>query len=236
MLRRGPLLGLAAQLAGLATLALTVGLGRNGWVTGVGYGLVLCFALSRGMSVLGVDGLGPADRITLTRATLVGCAAALTADSLLRPVPLNVLITIATVALVLDAVDGYVARTTRTVSPLGARFDMEVDAFLLLVLSVFVARSLGSWVIVIGAMRYAFLLAGWMLAWMRQPLPARYWRKVVAAVQGIALVVAAAGVLAPTVAGLAVAGALVLLIESFGRDVAWLWLRTAVLPAQVARR
>ena len=55
MLRRGPLLGLAAQLAGLATLALTVGLGRNGWVTGVGYGLVLCFALSRGMSVLGVE-------------------------------------------------------------------------------------------------------------------------------------------------------------------------------------
>jgi phosphatidylglycerophosphate synthase len=236
MLRRGPLVGLAALLAALATLALTVGLGRAGWVTGIGYGLVLCAALSRGMSVLGVDALGPADRVTLTRATLVGCAAALTADSLQRPVPLDVLVTIAAVALVLDAVDGYVARTTGTASPLGARFDMEVDAFLLLVLSLFVARSLGGWVIAIGAMRYAFVVAGWVLAWMRQPLPPRYWRKVVAAVQGIVLVVAAAGVLAPALAGFAVAGALAMLIESFGRDVAWLWMRTAVSPAPVARR
>jgi phosphatidylglycerophosphate synthase len=236
MLRRGPILGLVAQLAALATLALTVGLGRAGWVTGVGYGLVLCAALSRGMSVLDVGALGPADRVTLTRATLVGCAAALTADSLRRPVPLNVLVTIAAVALVLDAVDGYVARTTATVSWLGARFDMEVDAFLLLVLSLFVSRSMGGWVIAIGVMRYAFLAAGWVLVWMRQPLPPRYWRKVVAAVQGIVLVVAAAGVLAPTLAGFAVVGALVLLIESFGRDVAWLWVRAAVWPAPVARR
>jgi phosphatidylglycerophosphate synthase len=239
MLRRGPLLGLAAQLAALAALALTVGLGRTGWVTGVGYGLVLCAALSRGMSVLGVGGLGPADRVTLTRATLVGCVTALTADSFQHPAGLNVLVTIAAVALVLDAVDGYVARTTRTASPLGAWFDQEVDAFLLLVLSLFVARSLGTWVIAIGAMRYAFLVAGWVLAWMRQPLPPRYWRKVVAAVQGVVLVVAAAGVLAPTLAGFAVAGALVLLVESFGRDVAWLWVRTAVLPGlpvQPARR
>ena len=39
----------------------------------------------------------------------------------------------------LDAVDGQVARRTGTVSALGARFDMEVDAFLILVLSVYVA-------------------------------------------------------------------------------------------------
>jgi hypothetical protein len=49
-------------------------------------------------------------------------------------------------------------------------------------------------------------------------------------------VVAAAGVVGPTLAGFAVVGALVLLIESFGRDVAWLWVRAAVLPAPVARR
>ena len=32
----------------------------------------------------------------------------------------------------------------------------------------------------IGAARYAFLAAGWSLPWMREPLPPRYWRKVVA--------------------------------------------------------
>ena len=43
---------------------------------------------------------------------------------------------LSSVALALDGVDGQVARRTRTVSALGARFDMEVDAFLVLVLSV----------------------------------------------------------------------------------------------------
>ena len=95
------------------------------------------------------------------------------------------LVTLAVVALALDAVDGWVARRTGTASPLGARFDGEVDAFLILVLSVYVARSAGAWVLAIGAARYAFLAAGWLLPWMREPLPPRYWRKVVAATQGI---------------------------------------------------
>ena len=43
-------------------------------------------------------------------------------------------------ALALDGVDGQVARRTGTASELGARFDMEVDAFLILVLSVAAGR------------------------------------------------------------------------------------------------
>jgi hypothetical protein len=60
---------------------------------------------------------------------------------------------------------------------------------------------------------------------MRRDLPPRYWRKVVAAFTGIALLVAASD-LAPgaaTYAGLVVAG--LLLAESFGWDVVWLWRR-----------
>ena len=52
-----------------------------------------------------------------------------------------------------------------------------------------------AWVLAIGAARYVFLAAGWLLPWMRAPLPPRYWRKVVAATQGITLTVAAADVL-----------------------------------------
>ena len=46
---------------------------------------------------------------------------------------------------VLDAVDGHVARRTGTATAFGARFDMEVDAFLIVVLSVVrrAARSAG---------------------------------------------------------------------------------------------
>jgi hypothetical protein len=77
-------------------------------------------------------------------------------------------------------------------------------------------------------MRYAFVLGIWTLPWMRATLPPRYWRKVVAATQGVALVVGSAGVLPDplTVGGLLVA--LLLLAESFGRDVAWLWLQRPV--------
>jgi phosphatidylglycerophosphate synthase len=134
-----------------------------------------------------------------------------------------VLVAFATVALILDAVDGQVARRTGTASDLGARFDMEVDAFLILVLSVYALHTLGAWVLAIGAMRYAFVAVGWALSWMRGPLPRRYWRKVVAATQGIVLAVVAADVLPVVVETTAVALALALLVEAFGRDVKWLW-------------
>ncbi len=90
-------------------------------------------------------------------------------------------------------------------------------------LSVYVARSAGAWVLAIGAARYAFYAAGWLLPWMREQLPPRYWRKVVAAIQGITLAIAAADVLPLALTQAALLVALALLAESFGHDVAWLW-------------
>ncbi len=140
---------------------------------------------------------------------------------------------LAAAALVLDAIDGWVARRT-AIGSLGARFDAEVDAFLILVLSVYVARSVGAWVLLIGAARYAFLAVGWLLPWMREPLPPRYWRKFVAATQGIVLTIAAANVLPSAVNRAGLVCALILLAESFGRDVWWLRLRRRTMPGAVA--
>jgi len=53
----------------------------------------------------------------------------------------------------------------------------------------------------------------------------------VAATQGVVLVVATAGVLPRTVTVLARAVALGMLVESFGRDVLWLWQRRVVHAA-----
>jgi phosphatidylglycerophosphate synthase len=167
--------------------------------------------------------LGPADRVTLTRAALVGCVTALTADSFSRAVPVTVFVAITTAALVLDAVDGFVARRTRTASGFGARFDMEVDAFLIAVLSVYVAPAVGAWVLTIGMMRYAYVAASWVLPWMRKSPPPRYWCKVVAAVQGIVLLVVASDTLSKPWNIAALLVALALLVESFGRDFLWLW-------------
>jgi phosphatidylglycerophosphate synthase len=126
-------------------------------------------------------------------------------------------------------VDGQVARRTGTATPLGARIDGEVDAFLILLLSIAVSRDYGGWVLAIGAARYVLLLAGWLIPWLAAPLPPRCWRKVVAAVQGIVLTVAASGVPGRLVGMIAVAAALLLLAESFGRDVIWLY-RTGAGP------
>jgi phosphatidylglycerophosphate synthase len=233
-LRTGPVVGLITQVVVLAGLAGTVGLGSAGWLAGIVYGWVTCGVLNWGLRESGADDLGPADWVTLTRAVLVGGVAALAVDSFDRPVPVTVLVTLAIVALALDAVDGQVARRTGTVSAFGARFDMEVDSALLIVLSVYVTHHSGGWAFAIGAMRYAFVLGTWVLPWMRETLPPRYWRKVVAAVQGIVLVVATAGVLPRPLTTAALAVSLGLLIESFGRDVLWLWHRRPVRSAVLA--
>jgi phosphatidylglycerophosphate synthase len=101
---------------------------------------------------------------------------------------------------------------------------MEVDSFLILVLSVYVARSTGGWwVLAIGGARYAFVAAGRLLPWLRGSMPPRYWGKVVAATQGVVLMVVAADVLPPLVADAALLGAIALLGESFGREIQWLY-------------
>jgi phosphatidylglycerophosphate synthase len=230
----GPVTGLIASALLLAALAGTVGLGGAGWTVGVTSGAVVNAALARGLSRHGTERLGAADWVTLTRATLAVGVAALVADSFAASVPVALLVTLTVVALTLDAVDGWIVRRTGTGTPLGAQFDGEVDAFLILVLSVYVARSAGWWVLAIGAARYAFLAAGWALPWMRGQLPPRHWRKVVAATQGIALAVAAADVLPPAVTQVALLAALALLSESFGRDVAWLWIHRYASLAAVA--
>ena len=229
-----PVTGLIAQVLLVAALAGTVGLSGAGWVVGVTCGVITNAALARGLSRYRSDRLGPADWVTLARATLAVGVAALVADSFDEPAQVTMLVSLAAVALALDAVDGWVARRSGTTSTLGARFDGEVDAFLILVLSVYVARSAGAWVLAIGAARYAFLAAGWLLPWLREPLPPRYWRKVVAATQGIVLTIAAADVLPPALTQAALVAALALLAESFGRDVWWLWSHRHATHSRVA--
>lgn len=226
----GPMIGLISQFALLGALAGTVGLGGPGWAVGIASGVITNVTLARGLARHGAAGLGPADRVTLTRATLVCGVAALTADSFSRPTPVSTLVALTVVALVLDAVDGWVARRTKTASPLGARSDMEVDAFLILVLSVYVARSTGTWVLAIGAARYAFVVVRRLLPWMRGTVPPRQWCKVVAATQGVVLTVVAADILPRHWEYAALAAALALLAESFGREVWWLWSDRPVEP------
>src|SRR5271165_3914333 len=120
--------------------------------------------------------LGAANRITLVRAAM----ACLIAARAIEPAPLGLperwlLAAIAGAALMLDGADGWAARRQGLTSAFGARFDMEVDAFAILVLAITVvkAAAVPYWVLMIGAMRYLYLGAGWVLPMLRRPLPAR---------------------------------------------------------------
>jgi phosphatidylglycerophosphate synthase len=214
--------GAAAQVLLLVVLTLATGLGPSGWITGVAYLAIGCAAIVTGLRRFGVSAFGPADLVTLARAVLIGGVTAMVAD-IPQTVPVVPMVVLAAVALSLDAVDGRVARHTGTVSPFGARFDMEVDAFLILVLSAFLATTLGPWVLVIGAMRYLFIVAGRTVTWMRAELPHSMVRKTVAATQGIVLVVAASDLLPHLGTVLLVGAALAVLLYSFGFDVLWLY-------------
>lgn len=231
-----PTIGAVVGVGLLATLAATVGLGVAGWLAGVAVLAGTWALLTRARRRSSAPAWSAADTVTLGRATLVGVVTALVAESFVTPVPVAVLVSFATVALLLDAVDGLVARRTGTCSRLGARFDMETDAFLVLVLAVFVAGSLGWWVVAVGAVRYVFVAAGAVLPWLRRPVPGRRSGKVIAAVQGAVLVTASAAVVPPPLMIIVLALVLALLVCSFGYDVARMWrLRhdgDAAAPAQ----
>jgi phosphatidylglycerophosphate synthase len=171
-------------------------------------------------------GIGVANRVTLARATLVLPVAVLT----LQPGALALeraywwIIVLGAVSMVLDRTDGRVARRTGTTSAFGARFDMELDAFLLLALSVLVWQSgkVGAWVTLIGALRYLFVVGGLFWSVLTGELPSSERRKIFCAVEGVALLVCLGPIVPATLAGMVAAGALAALVYSFAADVRWL--------------
>jgi phosphatidylglycerophosphate synthase len=222
--------GLLATVALLFSLSATVGLDAVAVTLGGATAVATFLLLERGMHVHGLDRLGPANRVTLARAVMVAGIAALVAQATFADVPRTPVILLSVVALTLDCVDGRVARRTRSVTALGAAFDMETDAFLILVLSWYVVPQVGVWVLGIGMARYLLLAAGATLPWLAGATPSRTWAKVVAAVQGIVLTVVAADVLPTWVETSALLVALGLLVESFGRQTVTLWRQRRTEP------
>jgi phosphatidylglycerophosphate synthase len=169
---------------------------------------------------------GLANQITSVRAALVALLVALVGE------PGSVAaawmaVTLGATAVALDGVDGWAARRWGTASAFGARFDMETDAALIQVLAVLVWMygKAGAWVLLAGLLRYGFVAAGWLLPWMRRPLPGSYRARAICVVQVAALLVALAPLSRPPLSAAIALGGLVPLGYSFWVDTRWLWLR-----------
>jgi len=178
---------------------------------------------------------GAANLVTLARVVGTSWVVGLTLQALsgrLTETGLLAMVVVGTCCLVLDGVDGKVARARGETSAFGARFDVETDAALLLSLSLAVPALgiAGWWALAIGGLRYAYVAAGWIApsglrAALRTPLPFHYSRKVVAVIQAVMLLAALAlelvgiAATAPALPTVLLTGALAALCWSFGRDV-----------------
>jgi phosphatidylglycerophosphate synthase len=166
---------------------------------------------------------GAANAVTLARGVL-----ALDLLALLGSPPSAVLawsiVALALVALVLDGVDGRVARRRGETSAFGARFDMETDALLILVLAALAWShgKAGPWILLAGALRYLFVAASLVLPWLAAPLPPSRRRQAVCVVQIASLILCLAPFVAPPESAAIGFTGLVALIGSFATDVAWL--------------
>lgn len=127
--------------------------------------------------------------------------------------------------LALDGVDGYLARRSGMSSAFGARFDMEIDALLALVIALFLWQSerAGVWVLGLGLMRYVFVLASVMSEPLRGALYPSFRRKLVCVIQLAALCLMLSPLGNNAVATTLGVLALLALGTSFARDIAWLY-------------
>ena len=134
---------------------------------------------------------------------------------------------LAAVSIALDGVDGFLARRLGLCSDFGARYDMEVDALLILLLSLaaWSFGKAGAWVILSGGLRYAFVAAAWIWPVLGGPLPPSHRRKLVCVVQAGVLCVLLSPLIQPPLSAPLAAAALALLIYSFAVDIAWLLAR-----------
>ena len=189
-----------------------------------GYAIVSVIVVVRVGSRRGRAGFGIANQITLLRAGLVCLASgALLAGGSSSASEWSLVVLVAA-ALSLDAADGWLARRLRLASGFGARFDLEIDAWLILVLALLVWQSgrVGPWVLAIGLMRYVFVLASWYLPALRGPLPPSRRRQVVCVQQSVTLLVCLLPPVGNLFANVAAGLALLALLASFASDIIYL--------------
>lgn len=168
---------------------------------------------------------GAANRVTLVRMATVAALGAGVGEPVLAaggpPAAAWAVVVAATVAALLDAVDGALARRSGLASAFGARFDMETDAAFTLVLAALVhhAGQAGAWVLAAGLLRYAFVAAAAAWPWLAAPLAPSRRRQAVCVVTITVLIVALGPVVPPPLASTLAAAATALLVLSFGIDV-----------------
>jgi phosphatidylglycerophosphate synthase len=170
------------------------------------------------------DQFGPANWVTTVRAMLAALVVGLIGETPTSAIAMAAVV-LGVMATLLDGVDGWLARRTGLASEFGARFDLEIDALLILALAILVWRheKAGGWILVSGLLRYLFIAAGRVWSWMRDPLPPTRRAKVICVTQIATLLVALAPPVPESASALIAGAGLLALASSFLVDTLWLW-------------
>lgn len=209
---------------------LAAGAGAAGWALAQGAAVpalavvaVVAFVARQMRQHYPHDRLGSCNAVTLARAAVVCALLAPLVAGGVQPLDGWAVPLLAVASLALDGVDGWLARRSGLASDFGARFDMEVDAALAAVLCLLALDmgKAGLWLLALGFLRYAWVLAGLVWPWLDGPLPDRFSRKAVCVVQIAALIALLAPVVQPPVSQAIAALALLPLLWSFAVDLRW---------------
>ena len=167
---------------------------------------------------------GFANYITMVRASLVVLVASFIGESETTFVAW-VATVIAMSIVVLDGLDGWLARRSKMVSAFGARFDVETDALLIMTMSVLVWQheKVGMWVLLGGFMRYAFVFTGLLLQWVAAELTPTRRAKIMSVCYMVGLSVALLPFVMKPFSVIVVGSSLLALTFSFAIDVYRLW-------------
>jgi len=168
--------------------------------------------------------LGSANYVTVSRAALLSLVIGLVNQPVMPRLAWAAVLLTAIIA-IFDALDGWLARRTKMASDFGARFDMEIDALLILSMSFLVWQygKAGFWVLLCGLIRYGFVVTGWLLPWLAQPLRPTLRGRTVCVIQVVGLCVALVPIVLFPFSAIVTAITLVVLLWSFAIDVKRLW-------------
>ncbi len=137
----------------------------------------------------------------------------------------NTLLIIFTISIILDAIDGFLARFLNQVSKFGEKFDLEIDTFLLflLCLSLYKNIDIGLYVFLIPLYRYAFFILQFRFKWLQHSLPESFRRKLICSTVTILLIFCHLSFLNKYIIITTIISSILLITFSFLKDIIWFY-------------
>ena len=134
-------------------------------------------------------------------------------------------IILAIISLLLDGLDGFIARKYNQVTKYGEVIDQEADNFLIFVMSIslYLNKEIGLYVFLIPAFRYIFIFFMTRYSWLNNTLPDSQLRKVVCVSIILIMIISQDSYFTNDVVIFLVLLSLFIITFSFSRDIIWLY-------------